>query len=169
MAGSVDSIALAARWFGGSSSKKVSLVWSWVQTTILTHLWHRRIKLERATFHLADKSAAFHPRSHRNAIPRTDELNSAVSHMGAADDDPFAEAMGEASNRAAQVDQAKIDIQRNQDDTSSGREVTEEDDIDEDLEDRPEEDEKQRRLAQTLATGDIIEEVSAFSSFFDYG
>jgi hypothetical protein len=82
--------------------------------------------------------------------------------MGATDDDPFAEAMGEASNRAAQVEKAKTDIQRNQDDSTIAREVTE-DDVEEDLDDKPEEDEKQRRISQTLATGDVIEEVSTLS------
>lgn len=86
--------------------------------------------------------------------------------MGAADDDPFAEAMGEASKRSAQVDQAKFDIQHNQDEATLGREVAD-DDGDEDLDDQPEEDEKQRRLKQTLATGDAIEEVSTFSGFCD--
>jgi hypothetical protein len=85
--------------------------------------------------------------------------------MGAADDDPFAEAMGEANKRDAQVDQAKIDIQRNQDEPVLGREVTDDDVEEEDLDDQPEEDEKQRRLNQTLATGDAIEEVSTFSAF----
>lgn len=82
--------------------------------------------------------------------------------MGATDDDPFAEAMGEASNRAAQVEKAKTDIQRNQDDSTIAREVTE-DDVEEDLDDKPEEGEKQRRISQTLATGDVIEEVSTLS------
>lgn len=84
--------------------------------------------------------------------------------MGAADDDPFAEAMGEASNRAVQVEQAKEAIQQNQDDSTIGREVTEDDD-DDDLDEKPEEDEKQRRLSQTLATGDVIEEVSTLSDW----
>ncbi|GHJ86512.1 hypothetical protein NliqN6_2914 [Naganishia liquefaciens] len=120
----------------------------------------KRIKLERATFHLADKSAAFYPRSHRNAIPRTDELNSAVSRIGAADDDdPFAEAMGEAFSQAADVEKAKTNIQHSQGDVMT-QAKGEDDDEDEvaDIADVPEEDEKQRRLNQTLATGDSIDE-----------
>lgn len=131
---------------------------------LVVTLLSRRIKLERATFHLADKSAAFHPRSHRNAVPRTDELNSAVSRMGAEeDDDPFAEAMGEATSRAIEVEQAKNDIRHNRDDSTAARDVNG-DDEDEDLEEKPEEDEKQRRLSQTLGTGDVIEEVSTYDA-----
>lgn len=86
-----------------------------------------------------------------------------MSRIGAADDDdPFAEAMGEAFSQAADVQKAKVDIKHNQGDLTPRAETNGEDDEDEvaDIADNPEEDEKQRRLNQTLATGDTIDEVS---------
>lgn len=70
--------------------------------------------------------------------------------------------MGEAFSQAVGVQQAKIEIKHNQDDITSRAEINGDDEDDEvaDIADNPEEDEKQRRLAQTLATGDAIEEVS---------
>lgn len=87
-----------------------------------------------------------------------------MSRIGAAEDeDPFAEAMGEAFSQAADVQKAKSEIQHNQGDVTSRAGVNGDDDDDElaDIADNPEDDDKQRRLAQTLATGDAIEEVSA--------
>jgi hypothetical protein len=71
--------------------------------------------------------------------------------------------MGEAFSQAADVRKAKVEIQHNQAEDPSRTDVNGDDDDDElaDIADNPEDDEKQRRLAQTLATGDAIEEVSA--------
>ncbi|KAJ9113849.1 hypothetical protein QFC19_000042 [Naganishia cerealis] len=112
----------------------------------------------------ADKAAAFYPKSHRNAIPRTDELNSAASYIGTTGgQDPFAEAMGDAANQAVEVAKAKNDIQHEAELPMVPGE--DEDDDDEDtLRDVPEEDGKKRRIAEMLATGDVVEDVSAFQS-----
>lgn len=90
-------------------------------------------------------------------------MNSAVSHVGSTGDpDPFAEAMGEAAKQALDVAVAKNDI-RHANELPRLPAEDDDDDQEDNLVDVPEEDGKKRRIAETLAPGDTIEEVGHLS------
>ncbi len=112
------------------------------------------MKLERVSNNPADKSAAFYPRSQRNAIPRQDELSSAVSRVNApASEDPFALAMADAFGKPAS---SLGQVPENEEVAEAPRPDSDDEEI---LDDTQASDkDKHRRIAQTLQTGDSVDE-----------
>jgi len=110
------------------------------------------MKLERSFHHAPEKTALVHPRSFRTAVPRDDELSSAVSRIGLPQgEDPFAAAMGDATRRSSVGN-----IKEHEDDPEQNKLPIET--VDDDFAEETDADDNQRRISAALQSGDTIEE-----------
>jgi hypothetical protein len=108
------------------------------------------MKLEKAIHNPSEKSAAFNPRSYRTAVPREDELSSAVSRIGSAPgDDPFAAEMG---NVIQPLSKGTDDVESNAPPQITG------DSDDDALVEVEGNESTNRRVSKALRSGDSIEE-----------
>jgi hypothetical protein len=111
-----------------------------------------RMKLERSLHHAPEKAALVHPRSFRTAVPRDDELSSAVSRIGLPQgEDPFAAEMGDATRRSSVGN-----IKENEEDTEQNKLPIET--VDDDFAEETDANDNERRVSAALQSGDSIEE-----------
>jgi hypothetical protein len=110
------------------------------------------MKLERILHHAPEKATLVHPRSFRTAVPRDDELSSAVSRLGLPQgEDPFAAEMGDATRRSSIGN-----IKENEEETEQSKLPIET--VDDDFAEEPDVNDKERRISAALQSGDSIEE-----------
>ncbi len=124
-----------------------------------------RLKLERAVANSGgDKSSAFHPKTHRNAIPKRDELGSAISRIGSPqDEDPFALAMGLADRNGSslsKITEHEVSVpaagaHSNVTDSQAEESEEEGDGLDDMTKDEVD---PHKRIAQILQRGDAVED-----------
>ncbi len=113
------------------------------------------MKLERVSNNPADKSSSFYPRSQRNAIPKHDELSSAISRVDApAGEDPFSLAMADAFGRSSTT--SLVQVPEGEEISVQQRADSEDEEILDDS--QAAETDKHRRIAQTLQSGDTVDE-----------